>query len=70
MTYEVVSQCLSKVVGNVAPGSYCSLQTLTNFPLSQFLCADGVCIWSAGWGEQVLRCPPQISRLSGDRATI
>ena len=34
--------------------------------LSQFLGADGVCIWSAGWGEQVLRCPPQISRLSGD----
>ena len=34
--------------------------------LSQFLCADGVCIWSAGWGEQVLWCPPQISRLSGD----
>ena len=36
MTFEFVSpaQCLSKMVGNVATGSYCSLQTLTNFPSS------------------------------------
>ena len=39
MTYEFVShsQCLSKIVGNVATGSYCSLQTLTNFPSSSVL---------------------------------
>ena len=39
MTYEFVphAQCLSKMVGNVATGSYCSLQTLTNFPSSSVL---------------------------------
>ena len=34
MTFEFVTQCLSKVVGNVATGSYCFLQALTNFPSS------------------------------------
>ena len=34
MTFEFVLQCLTKVVGNVATGSYCSLQALTNFPSS------------------------------------
>ena len=36
MTFKFVSpaQCLSKVVRNVATGSYCSLQALTNFASS------------------------------------